>query len=610
MPGLFGIINLNPESRMEESEGKNILSKMAKALCHNESERVEQTYVSEADIFIGRVGLANHYPFEGPYRSEDAESTIRLFVSGPLLERETDNSLYRVPDADTFQSWHGFFSVVLTEVGRDTTLLVADRRASVPIYYFQAENQLFFAPEIKALMVASNLFKKEVDLGAFATFLAQGFLVGEQTLFKGVKRLQGGKLLRIENGQVSKETYWRFLPGSTYDNSSQTDLEDELGILLDEAAKKHMGEPDETVIFLSGGADSRGILGGALASVQGHGELLNTVSWGENQGTKDSDVALAAVMARRLKMNHRFFERRVTNYRENFRYVNALIDGLSEIAAFHPHEYRIMEELRNLGYKRVLRGDEAFGLKYFSASTLEGASTVAYLCRLYGLQDLIPIVRETYYNQLCEASDAAIDSALNEARDLSPNQAKDFFYFSHRLQCYLQTASYYKQIELDHRNVLLDDPILDFLTKVPDSMRVDKMLFRQTIIRRYPQLVQFPYAKRSNLEDWLKLLATDSPVRQYALDELGDRSSGIWEYLDPEALTKMMTDLSMGFSFRSMLAQRLNLKPLIKQSLTIFAPRLLTRIRSQRRARPVANLGVDKIIMRSLALKNWFDTFV
>jgi asparagine synthetase B (glutamine-hydrolysing) len=108
--------------------------------------------------------------------------------------------------------------------------------------------------------------------------------------------------------------------------------------------------------------DSRGILGEALASVQGNGEKLNTVSWGASQGNKDSDVAVAALIARHLNTNHKFMQRQIKDYREHFTHVNYLIDGLSDISAFHPYEYQIMVQLRNSGYSYALRrGDEVLG---------------------------------------------------------------------------------------------------------------------------------------------------------------------------------------------------------------------------------------------------------
>jgi asparagine synthetase B (glutamine-hydrolysing) len=607
MPGIFGILELKPQSVSEE-EGKILFNKMAAVLRHHDDDLVEQEYISGLNLLIGRIGSPGQNPLGWPIYPDGKGPGLQIFASGPLFEIDPDIPKRDLSGTSAIRHTRGFFSAALVDPFLGTTLIVADHRASFPIYYAQTENQLLFAPEVKALL-ASHLVQKEIDLEAFATFLAQGYLLGDETLFKSVRRLRGGELLRVENGRVVKETYWRFAPGSVPDRSTQSDLEQELGQLLNAAVRKHIGEPEKTIIFLSGGVDSRGILGGALESVHGSGERLNTVSWGASQRKKNSDVELAALIARDLHTNHRFMQRKITDYREYFTRVNYLIDGLSDISAFHPYEHQIMVELRESGYERALRGDEVFGWSLF-ASTHEGAFSLANLRRLHNVGGLAHVIQEAYYDELCNASDAAVEKALSEAGDLAPNQAKDFFYFTHRLQCYLQTASYYKQVELDQRNVLLDDSILDFLAKVPEPLRIDKMLYRNVVNQAYPRLARFPFAKRANLEDWRSLLSNESPVREYALDEFKDRSSGIWEFLDPLVLTQIVKNLERKHLFRSILTKRIKPKSLLKQGITLVAPGLLTKTQAQRRARPAIHLGADNIIMRSLVLKNWYDTFV
>jgi hypothetical protein len=102
------------------------------------------------------------------------------------------------------------------------------------------------------------------------------------------------------------------------------------------------------------------------------------------------------------------------------------------------------------------------------------------------------VIRPERYASHCEASNAAVEEALHEVRDVQPNQAKDRLYFHHLLQCFLHTASYWSLIELDFRNPLLDESILDFLKRVPERLRLDKVLYRQALARKYPALVQFP----------------------------------------------------------------------------------------------------------------------
>ena len=600
MPGLFGILDLNPAATTAK-EGNVVFTKMADILRHHEEDQVEQAYILGSNLMVGRVGLPGRNPLEWPIRPDGTGSGMQLFVSGPLLERDTNGPIHGIPHITALGRWRGLFSAVLTKPDDATTLLVVDRRASIPIYYVETKDHLLFAPEVKALLL--SLTEKEIDLEALATYLAQGYLHADQTLFQSVKRLRGGELLKVKDGKLVKETYWQFAPGSVPDSASQADLEHELGQLLNAAVRKHMGGPEKTVIFLSGGLDSRGILGAALANVHGEGERLNTVTMGVGQRMMNSDVTVAASVARKLNTNHRFVQRKITDYRENMTRVNYLIDGLSDVAAFHSCEYPIMTELHNSGYERALFGNEVFG-NSMSASTIELAQRLQGMRRLREVQGIASIIQRPWYKKLCEASDAAVESALLEGRDLSPNQTQDFLYFSRRLQTWGQVNDYYKQIELDYRSPLLDDGILDFMAKVPDPMRVDKWLFRKVFTREYPSLAQLPFAKRRDLEDWPKLLATKTPVREYALEELNDRSSGIWEFLDPVALTKRLEAIERGSGFRS--------KPrdLLKLSLAIYAPGVLAYVREQRRTHSVVYLEVHVVILRSLALKNWYDTFV
>ena len=606
MPGLFGILNLHSRS-VPNPETSRLFEKMAESLRHHKEDELDQAHLSDPNLSLGRISL----PWQNSEKWNSQPANERLsefiFVAGQVLEKTSVFGEDATPDPLTFQYWQGFYSAVVASPKTGTVLIVVDRRASQPIYYTQIDGQVLFAPEVKALLVHSQV-SRQIDQGALATFLAQGYLLGEQTLFKSIRRLQGGELLRINREHMEVVPYWRFSPGSQIESATQADLEHELGTLLNKAVQRHLGKPDEAIIFLSGGTDSRGILGGALEQVQGDGSKLNTVSWGEDRGSKDSDVAIASMIARQLNTTHRFVQRKTEEYRERFRNVNFLMDGLSDISAFHPYEYQIMVDLRQAGFRRALRGDEVFGWS-LSAASIEGAFAMANLRRLRNMQGLEAVIRVERYPELCDASDAAVDQALLEARDLRPDQAKDFFYFRHRLQCYLQTASYYKLVELDQRNVLLDEMILDFLARVPDPLRIDKILFRKVVFQNYPVFSPFPYAGRSNLENWQSLLAKDTPIRQYALDEFAHHSSGIWEYLDPSALSDVLNSLRGRDGIKSSFA-KFKPKTLIKQGLKLIAPGLLTRTQAQRRARPVIQMSVDNLIMRSLVLKNWYDTFV
>ena len=92
------------------------------------------------------------------------------------------------------------------------------------------------------------------------------------------------KFCSSKGGRANRRAYWRFAPGSHSEGHRELDLEEELSGLVRASARRHLGDPAKTIIFLSGGADSRGILGAALDAVGGDGHLLNTVSSGVSEG--------------------------------------------------------------------------------------------------------------------------------------------------------------------------------------------------------------------------------------------------------------------------------------------------------------------------------------
>lgn len=611
MAGLFGIVHLTPATSDQEwNRSRSIFGAMATALRHHETDVLDELDVPGAAVaaLIGRIGgrHQNAIPWvSATAHRADAGPLIAIAGSPTHLGVMAGNG--DLGDPTDFASWGGPFAAALADPAGGPVTLIADRTASWPIFFARTESRLLFAPEVKALLVDADL-SRSLDWGALAAFLAQGYLLADQTLFSGVRRLRGGETLQVHRGQVAVARYWQFSPGAKARSGDTGTLARRLGELVSAAAGRHLGDPAKAVIFLSGGADSRGILGGAMIAAGGRGDRLNTVSWGAAHPPRDSDVDVAMQIARSVGTRHRVRTRELTDYRARFERSNRLIDGLSEMAAFHPHEHQIMLDLRSEGFERVLRGDEAFGWS-FPAATIDAAAALVKLRPLRHVGGWETVIRPEHLARLRDASDSAMANVLAEVKDLPPNQAKDYLYFSHRLQCYLHTASYYKQIELDQRNVLLDDTILDFMSEVPDDLRVDKQLYREALPLAYPALAKFPYARLDNLEDWGTLLFTDTPVRAYAREELGDGTGGLWDILDPAALSALLSPPGLPSGEpRRPVAQRA--KGAVKRVVGAVAPFALRRYQTSSYSRQSVRAPVEKIVLRSLVLKHWYEEFV
>ena len=158
----------------------------------------------------------------------------------------------------------GMFGLALWDRTQRRLLVGRDRPGKKPIYYSVVDGKLLFASEIKALH-ASGLVPKELDPTALRSYLAFGFVVGDRTLFRHVKRLPAGFLLEAVDGEVRLERYWD-LPGSVdhpVEAPPTTDLDtaaSRLQELLEEGVRKRLMSEVPLGAFLSGGVDSSAVV--------------------------------------------------------------------------------------------------------------------------------------------------------------------------------------------------------------------------------------------------------------------------------------------------------------------------------------------------------------
>lgn len=601
MPGLFGIVRVSAQSSPPQDLGA-IFGRMAGLLAHTDEDTIHRW--SELDhLLIGRVGASHLHHVPWPAQTDSADLP-RSFVAGVLDARNVmARGVTNAPlSVNALSTMRGFYCLAQYDPSIQRFLLAVDRCASFPLYYAQVGGYLLFAPEVRALLAHPGL-APDLDPGAAATLVSCGHLMGDQTLLSSVRRLRGGEVLVIEHGVCDRRVYWRFAPGSRSGGEGDLELELELGRLVRASARRHLGDPERTVIFLSGGADSRGILGAALEAVGGEGDLLHTVSWGVSQGGPDSDVSIAGRIAAAMNLHHRFLPRSTDAYGSHFLRANALIGSASDVAAYHPLEYTFMEDLRSVGFERALRGDETMGW-LTPVHTIADALKKVKLHRIGDDRHVRNFIRAEHYDEWSKASEAVFANATREVSGTGPNDALDILYFTHRLQGYLNTASYYKLCWLDQRNVLLDDEILDFLELVPARLRVDKLLYRRAMARAFPRLWQLPFATTGNLENWSVALAENRPVRQFVKQSLEDERSGIWEFFDRGALLNLFGSTSLQ-SMASSMATRSRSR--VRTTLRWLPEPVVAGMRGWRAAHLSFRLPAHAVLFRILVLKQFVD---
>jgi asparagine synthetase B (glutamine-hydrolysing) len=590
VPGIFGVSIFRQARGNPATEAKRLLAGML------EMSLREDFYedLPPADCGAGSMLAVSGLPEVGRRISPSAGSTG---VSYGQVRCEMASSRF---DPVLLG---GFFSLACVDA-EGTLWVVADKRASEPVYYTTFGNVLCFAPEVQALSGLQGV-SKEKDCAAMASLIVAGHLYSDQTLYRGIRRLKGGHALRVADGNVQTVEYWRFAPGSRASRTSPVLLASELADRIVASVPRDLAgsKAEDTAVFLSGGYDSRAILG-ASAAVRSPSEL-RTVTWGLDEGEAGSDAAVALHLSQASGTSHRFFRRGGRDYGPSFEESCRYTEWQSDVAAFHPEETAIMRQLRGDGFRRVLRGDEAFGWKR-AVSSLTAAPFLVGLRPFHLAEGLQAILRPEAYREMSEASRPVWEEITRNLGDAEPNQVKDRLYFTERLQNYLNSAAVYKRAFLDHRNPLLSDEILEFMSCVPDELREHKELMKRAVKQIFPSLAAVPLASKSGLEDWEKLMHVKSSFRSYLLAQLADRQSPVWEIFRRDALERLLAagpDARLGYSSIAVAAKVG--RQLGRSAFGAVFPSAKDHFRAALAF--AAPPDKTKIFMRFLVIKNWCD---
>ncbi|MGE0101428.1 MAG: asparagine synthase (glutamine-hydrolyzing) [Blastocatellales bacterium] len=174
-------------------------------------------------------------------------------------DTETILHLYEQSGPAGVEQLRGMFAFAIWDSVRKQLFLSRDRLGIKPLYYVHGDDgTLYFASEIKALLEA-HAVKPELNYEVLADFATNRATSGEETLFRGVRRLPPGHNLIWRNGSIRIERYWDL--DFTKDPVRQSDDQyiEQFGDLFSDCVRSHLMSDVPLGMFLSGGLDSSAI---------------------------------------------------------------------------------------------------------------------------------------------------------------------------------------------------------------------------------------------------------------------------------------------------------------------------------------------------------------
>ncbi|MCY4574101.1 MAG: asparagine synthase (glutamine-hydrolyzing) [Gemmatimonadetes bacterium] len=347
----------------------------------------ERTWVSPSGrIALGhRLLVINDPEGHQPMASEDGRLHIivngqfydfkriraELEAKGHRFRTRSDSEialhLYEDHGADCLEHLRGQFAFVIWDEEAGTLFAARDRFGLKPLFYAEHDGALYLASEAKALF-AAGVTRAWDESGVYHWLLACPD--ERRSLFKGIRQVPPGHMMRAGNGTVRLERYWD-LPASPRRRGPVPDAVERARELTEEAIRLRMVAGVPVGCLVSGGLDSSSVLGVAATCTDGPVAAF-TVGF-ERREFDESDGAREAAAA--ANADHTVVMLGDADLADHF------ADAVwhAETLQFNTHgaaRYLLSRGVREAGYRSVLAGegaDEAFfGYEFLRAAA--GAS--------------------------------------------------------------------------------------------------------------------------------------------------------------------------------------------------------------------------------------------
>ena len=285
------------------------------------------------------------------YNHEDLRD--QLIKKGYKFESshsDTESLLYSFVEygENTPGMLRGQFSFIFLDKRKNVLYLCRDRLGQKPLYYFFDKETINFSSNLVSLAKYSGI--DQVKETSVFKYLNYGISTCEDTIFKDIKRVLPGELLKIELSknifEISSHNYWKL--ESYFDNKKFR--EDEFIDILEESVFLRTKSDVPFATFLSGGLDSTSI----IKSQNNMNLEINSFSVYMNN-SKFDERKYCEEVSRTYNTNHEFVE---FNEQITMETVSSIIETLDE--PFADPSYIPTYLLSNMisdNYKVALSGD-------------------------------------------------------------------------------------------------------------------------------------------------------------------------------------------------------------------------------------------------------------
>ena len=188
-----------------------------------------------------------------------AELQMEEGLERPEREREILRKGYAAWGTELPDHLYGMFAFAIWDEENETLYCARDQFGTKPFYYYQTEDGgLLYGTMIRQILEQDG-FVKELNESMLQIYLSLTYAAGEDTFFKGLKKLMPGHCLTWKQGELTVMRY--FAPSYRPDETkSLEEWADEIHTTLQTIMPEVKEEGETAESFLSGGVDSSYVL--------------------------------------------------------------------------------------------------------------------------------------------------------------------------------------------------------------------------------------------------------------------------------------------------------------------------------------------------------------
>jgi asparagine synthase (glutamine-hydrolysing) len=507
MSGVFGVIDPG-----HQTDIYSLTDEMARAMSHREWFVTDRLVDRTRNLAMGRIGIGIFNA--APQPVWNATRTVALVMAGEFYngealskdgahEAKSDEqmalALYEKLGDDFASQLNGAFIIAIWDKTRDRLLITNDRLGLYPLFYTCRGGRLVFAPEMKGIL-CDEAFPRKLDLTALAQYIRFQHLLGGRTFFEDIELLPGASLLTYDlcTAACSVRPYWSFDEIPYRPDVGFDEAVEEAGRLLRSAVRRLSGDAYQPGVYLSGGLDSRTILGMVER------RPVVSLTYGVHNCR---DVHYARRIARAVGSDHHWVDLPDGEWvEEHVGFHLDLTEGFH--SWIHAHGISTLPQARQLMDVNLTGwcGGTVMGHDFLTEplqrSAVDGAALVTRLFHLFTQKYTWPSVTEAEESLLfcgpirSQVQGLAFDSfraELSRYLDYRSDVRSSYFYIGNHICRLTQNLVTFARSHIEVRFPFWDYALFEFLYSLPASLRGHRVLYRAVMQRQTPRLVYIPY---------------------------------------------------------------------------------------------------------------------